>query len=163
MNLQNFEKLIQHLRKTKIFLLFIFIIFFSLIYMFLDDKHFSGVNFIKETIKKQAIEKEIEKKTKEGPIINESFFQFEEVGKIDDVDVEKEIDKASKEVDKEIKEQDLTVENIETSNLQKLFDRFYFSIITSSLLGYGDIFPITNISKSIVMIQSFLTISLIVL
>lgn len=163
MNLQNFEKLIQHLRKTKIFLLFIFIIFFSLIYMFLDDKHFSGVNFIKETIKKQAIEKEIEKKTKEGPIINESFFQFEEVGKIDDVDVEKEIDKASKEVDKEIKEEDLTVENIETSNLQKLFDRFYFSIITSSLLGYGDIFPITNISKSIVMIQSFLTISLIVL
>ena len=155
MNLQNFEKLIQHLRKTKIFLLFIFIIFFSLIYMFLDDKHFSGVNFIKETIKKQAIEKEIEKKTKEGPIINESFFQFEEVGKIDDVDVEKEIDKASKEVDKEIKEEDLTVENIETSNLQKLFDRFYFSIITSSLLGYGDIFPITNISKSIVMIQSF--------
>lgn len=163
MNLQNFEKLIQHLRKTKIFLLFIFIIFFSLIYMFLDDKHFSGVNFIKETIKKQAIEKEIEKKTKEGPIVNESFFQFEEVGKIDDVDVEKEIDKASKEVDKEIKEEDLTVENIETSNLQKLFDRFYFSIITSSLLGYGDIFPITNISKSIVMIQSFLTISLIVL
>jgi len=163
MNLQNFEKLIQHLRKTKIFLLFIFIIFFSLIYMFLDDKHFSGVNFIKETIKKQAIEKEIEKKTKEGPIINESFFQFEEVGKIDDIDVEKEIDKASKEVDKEIKEEDLTVENIETSNLQKLFDRFYFSIITSSLLGYGDIFPITNISKSIVMIQSFLTISLIVI
>jgi len=104
MNFQNIEKLMQYLRKTKILALFVFIILFSLVYMILDDKHFSGVNFIKETIKKQVIEKEIEKKTKDGPIINESFYQFEEVGKIDDVDVDKEIDKASKEVEKEIKE-----------------------------------------------------------
>ena len=131
--------------------------------MILDDKHFSGVNFIKETIKKQAIEKEIEKKTNDGPIINESFYQFEEVGKIDNVDVDKEIDKASKEVEKEIKEEDLTIENIESNTLQKIFDRLYFSINTSTLLGYGDIYPITNISKTIVMIQSLLTISLIVL
>lgn len=163
MNFQNIEKLMQYLRKTKILALFVFIILFSLVYMILDDKHFSGVNFIKETIKKQVIEKEIEKKTKDGPIINESFYQFEEVGKIDDVDVDKEIDKASKEVEKEIKEEDLTIENIESSPLQKLFDRLYFSINTSTLLGYGDIYPITNISKTIVMIQSLLTISLIVL
>ena len=163
MNFQNIEKLMQYLRKTKILVLFVFILLFSVVYMILDDKHFSGVNFIKETIKKQVIEKEIEKKTKDSPIINESFYQFEEVGKIDDVDVDKEIDKASKEVEKEIKEEDLTIENIESNPLQKLFDRLYFSINTSTLLGYGDIYPITNISKSIVMIQSLLTISLIVL
>ncbi len=163
MNFQNIEKLMQYLRKTKILALFVFIVLFSLVYMILDDKHFSGVNFIKETIKKQVIEKEIEKKTNDGPIINESFYQFEEVGKIDNVDVDKEIDKASKEVEKEIKEEDLTIENIESSPLQKLFDRVYFSINTSTLLGYGDIYPITNISKTIVMIQSLLTISLIVL
>tara|TARA_B100001027_G_scaffold216948_1_gene195355 strand:- start:8692 stop:9087 length:396 start_codon:yes stop_codon:yes gene_type:complete len=131
--------------------------------MFLDDKHFSGVNVIKETIKKQAIEKEIEKKTTDGPLLKESFYQFEEVGKVDDAEVEKEIDKASKEVDKEIKEEDLTVENIDSSVFQRLFDRLYFSIVTSCLLGYGDIYPVTNISKTIVMIQSFFTISLIVL
>ena len=56
------EKILSYLRKTKILLLLIFIVVFSLIYMFLEDKHFSGVNVIKETIKKQAIEKEIEKK-----------------------------------------------------------------------------------------------------
>ena len=163
MNFQNIEKLMQYLRKTKILVLFVFILLFSVVYMILDDKHFSGVNFIKETIKKQAIEKEIEKKTNDGPIINESFYQFEEVGKIDNVDVDKEIDKASKEVEKEIKEEDLTIENIESNTLQKIFDRLYFSINTSTLLGYGDIYPITNISKTIVMIQSLLTISLIVL
>ena len=130
--------------------------------MFLEDKHFSGVNVIKETIKKQAIEKEIEKTT-DGPLLKESFYQFEEVGKVDDAEVEKEIDKASKEVDKEIKEEDLTVEKIDSSIFQRLFDRLYFSIVTSCLLGYGDIYPVTNISKTIVMIQSFFTISLIVL
>ena len=82
---------------------------------------------------------------------------------MDDAEVEKEIDKASKEVDKEIKEEDLTVENIDSSVFQRLFDRLYFSIVTSCLLGYGDIYPVTNISKTIVMAQSFLTISLIVL
>ena len=157
------EKTILYLRKMKILLLFAFIVIFSLIYMFLDDKNFSGVNVIKETIKKQAIEKEIEKKTTDGPIIKESFYQFEEVAKVDDVEVEKELDKASKEVDKEIKEKELTVDNIESNIFQRLFDRLYFSIITSCLLGYGDIYPVTNVSKSIVMIQSFLTISLIVL
>jgi len=157
------EKTILYLRKMKILLLLAFIIIFSLIYLFLDDKNFSGVNVIKETIKKQAIEKEIEKKTTDRPIIKETFFQFEEVAKVDDAEVEKELDKASKEVDKEIKEEDLTVDNIESNIFQRLFDRLYFSIITSCLLGYGDIYPVTNVSKTIVMIQSFLTISLIVL
>lgn len=157
------EKIMSYLRKTKILLLLIFIVVFSLIYMFLEDKHFSGVNVIKETIKKQAIEKEIEKKTTDGPLLKESFYQFEQIGKVDDAEVEKEINKASKEVDKEIKEEDLTVEKIDSSVFQRLFDRLYFSIVTSCLLGYGDIYPVTNISKTIVMIQSFFTISLIVL
>jgi len=157
------EKTLFYLRKMKILLLLLFVVVFSLIYMFLDDKHFSGVNVIKETIKKQAIEKEIEKKTTDGPLLTESFYQFEEVGKVDDAEVEKEIDKASKEVDKEIKEEDLTVDKIDSSAYQRLFDRLYFSLVTSSLLGYGDIYPVTNISKTIVMIQSFFTISLIVL
>ena len=37
--------------KNKVVILFIFIIIFSIVYLFLDDKHFSGVNFIKDAIK----------------------------------------------------------------------------------------------------------------
>ena len=51
------EKTLFYLRKTKILLLLLFVVVFSLIYMFLDDKHFSGVNVIKETIKKQAMKR----------------------------------------------------------------------------------------------------------
>ena len=78
-------------------------------------------------------------------------------------DVIKKIDKVAEDTEKEIDEEELVPEKIETSNIQKLFDRLYFSIITSTLLGYGDIYPITNISKMIVMTQSLLTISLIII
>ena len=44
---------------------------------------------------------------------------------------------------------------------QNLFDRFYFSTITACLLGYGDIYPATNIAKSMAALQSFLTVCLI--
>lgn len=157
---------------NKIYTLFTFIIFFSIIYLFLDDKHFSGVNFVKDAIKEEVIKKKIEKKINPGEI-KEAFslelpaaFTFQKEKKKNTVeeqkDVIKKIDKVAEDTEKEIDEEELVPEKIETSNIQKLFDRLYFSIITSTLLGYGDIYPITNISKMIVMTQSLLTISLIV-
>jgi hypothetical protein len=127
MGLANLIKLNSFLDifKVKINALFTFILLFSIIYLFLDDKHFSGVNFIKDAIKEEVIKKKID-------------------------------------TEKEVEEEELAVEKIESTTLQKLFDRLYFSIITSTLLGYGDIYPITNISKTIVMIQSLLTITLII-
>ena len=46
-----------NLFQNKIYTLFTFIIFFSIIYLFLDDKHFSGVNFVKDAIKEEVIKK----------------------------------------------------------------------------------------------------------
>ena len=175
MGLANLIKLNSFLDifKVKINALFTFILLFSIIYLFLDDKHFSGVNFIKDAIKEEVIKKKIEKNIKEtlSKNINEPFteeismdvpplFNFEK--KTNKKEVDKKIDKVTEDTEKEIEEEELAVEKIESTTLQKLFDRLYFSIITSTLLGYGDIYPITNISKTIVMIQSLLTITLII-
>jgi hypothetical protein len=175
MGLANLIKLNSFLDifKVKINALFTFILLFSIIYLFLDDKHFSGVNFIKDAIKEEVIKKKIEKNIKEtlSKNIDEPFteeismdiaplFNFEK--KADKKEVDKKIDKVTEDTEKEVEEEELAVEKIESTTLQKLFDRLYFSIITSTLLGYGDIYPITNISKTIVMIQSLLTITLII-
>ena len=93
--------------------------------------------------------------------MQESFYSIVDATTSGNVEVE--LGKATQKAHKELKEQDLTVENIETTLYQRLFDRIYFSIITSTLLGYGDIYPVTNTGKIIVMMQSLLTVSLIVL
>ena len=156
MKFLNLENIIFHFRNAKLNTLLLFILVFSVLYMFLDDKHFSGVNFIKETIKEEVIKKKIEKKIKTEP-----FYTINDMRTSGDIEVE--LDKATQKVEKEIKEEELVSEKIEIPLYQKLFDRLYFSMITSSLLGYGDIYPVTNISKSLVMIQSLLTVTLIVL
>ena len=155
------DKILPHFKLTKLFILSIFIVFFSILYMFLDDKHFSGVNVVKETIKEEVIKKKLEKKVQEMPSQVDTFTSL--TNNTIQTDVDHELDKAAKTVEQEVKEDDLTVEKIETTTFQRLFDRLYFSIITSTLLGYGDIYPVTNISKTIVMAQSLATVSLIVL
>ena len=55
------KSIFTNLLKNKVVILFIFIILFSIVYLFLDDKHFSGVNFIKDAIKEEVIKKKIEK------------------------------------------------------------------------------------------------------
>tara|TARA_B110000967_G_C18836423_1_gene536985 strand:- start:3 stop:488 length:486 start_codon:yes stop_codon:yes gene_type:complete len=155
------DKILPHFKLTKLFILSIFIVFFSILYMFLDDKHFSGVNVVKETIKEEVIKKKLEKKVQEMPSQVDTFTSL--TNNTIQTDVDHELDKAAKTVEQEVKEEDLTVEKIETTTFQRLFDRLYFSIITSALLGYGDIYPVTNISKTIVMAQSLATVSLIVL
>lgn len=140
-------------KHKRLLILFISIIFFSLVYLLLDDNNFSGVNYVKEKVKeevlKKKVEKNIEKETnKEGyTILN---------------NVEKSIDKTVKEAKEEIEETDLIDESVNVSMGQKLFNRIYFSISTGTLLGYGDIYPTSNICKLIVMIQTLITVSLIV-
>ena len=45
------------IKHPKLMSLFISIAVFSIIYLILDDNHFSGVNYIKETIKEEVIKK----------------------------------------------------------------------------------------------------------
>ena len=94
--------------------------------------------------------------------------------KIKDKIVKRETDDVVKEsfeyVDKDKREIKQNIEKvvqeeedrIETPSLmQNYFDRLYFSIITACLLGYGDIYPTTNITKTLTAIQSLLTVCLI--
>ena len=155
------ELYIKNIHYQKIYTLLVAIFVFSVIYFFLDDKHFSGVNIIKETIKKEVIKKEVEEKISQTPNV-EAFENSYWNQLFSDVQVKKTLGEATKEVKEDVEEQELTPEKIETPFYQRFFDRFYFSMITSTLLGYGDIYPTTNICKMIVMLQSLITTMLIV-
>ena len=79
------DNIILQLKNTKVNTLLLFIVFFSLLYMMLDDNHFSGVNFIKETIKQEVIKKKIEKTIREDP---EAFYTINDMSINQDIDFE---------------------------------------------------------------------------
>tara|TARA_B110000285_G_C14931243_1_gene517411 strand:+ start:355 stop:819 length:465 start_codon:yes stop_codon:yes gene_type:complete len=143
----------------KIGLLFIVTVLFTLLYMLLDDSHFSGLNKIQETIKDELIKKKLEHQVDKAII--ESFAKKEYF--TNDALKQIKIDETTRNVEVDVDKNDLTSENIEPSITQKLFNRLYFSISTSTLLGFGDIYPVTNISKTFVMFQSIITLILIIL
>lgn len=155
-------------RFNKISILLVLMVFFSLLYMLLDDTHFEGVNKFKEIVKEEVIKDKVKKEMKEN------YANLEEKGTINiDKDLEKYysknkiieekvIDNAAKETEEEAKEEELAPEKVEPSLLDKYFNRLYFAIITGCLLGYGDIYPVTNTSKFISGLQGLLTVSLII-
>jgi hypothetical protein len=143
----------------KIVLLLLITLLFTLLYMLLDDSHFSGLNKIQETIKDELIKKKLEQQVDKAVVENfakEESFENDVLKNI-------KIDQATRNVERDVDTQDLSPENIEPSMMQKLFNRLYFSISTSTLLGFGDIYPVTNISKIFVMMQSISTLILIIL
>ena len=152
------KKLFSH---EKIIILCLSVVIFTFIYILLDDEHFSGVNIIKETIKKEVIKKKVSKNIS-GETIETMFTQSSLSKKNDPVDVENKLKSATYNVEKDVEEETITPETIETSILQRVFDRFYFSIQNATLLGYGDIYPVTNVLKTIVIFQSLFTVALIV-
>jgi|TARA_Y100000389_G_C17333904_1_gene449588 hypothetical protein len=128
----------------KIILLVLTIIIYTFIYSFVNPINFSGINIIQDKIKDKLGEEQI----------YESF--------TDDIykssyDIDKEIVKSD--VKKLINEEDKKIK--EPTYRQRLIDSFYFSTITACLLGYGDIYPITNLSKLLVSTQGLFTIALI--
>jgi len=143
----------------KLVLLLLITLLFTLLYMLLDDSHFSGLNKIQETIKDELIKKKLEQQVDKAVV--ENFVKEESFE--NDVLKNIKIDQATRNVERDVDTQDLSPENIEPSLLQKLFNRLYFSISTSTLLGFGDIYPVTNISKIFVMMQSVSTLILIIL
>ena len=161
----------------KVRMLLLGCIVFSLIYFLLDDSHFSGLNKIQETIKQELIKKEVQEKvgTTENPL-SESFFSdlpsieswkndtnmdFTEKEEQEQQQKEIAIEEKAEDVKEDIKELELDPQQITPNMMQQLFNRFYFSISTGCLLGFGDIYPITNISKTISILQALFTVSLI--
>lgn len=161
--LENIKKNLHYLivsRFNKITILFFLMIFFSLIYMLLDDKNFEGINKFKEIIKEEVIKDKVKQE------INENFTNLKKT-KLDKmystpIIEEKIIDKATEEVEKETKTEELDPENVEPSLLKKYLNRLYFAIVTGCLLGYGDIYPVSDIAKFLSGIQGLLTVSLII-
>ena len=152
---------------TKLVVLLLSFTFFSIIYMFLEDTHFSGVNFIKDTIKKEVIKKKINNELQDTTVsdpmeaFNNSFSnQYQK--HVDKVKTDIAIEDVTKDVTKNVTNDDIKEDKINVPPFQRLFDRAYFSMNTSCLLGYGDIFPVSNIAKLISMVQSFITVSIIV-
>ena len=125
----------------KIYGLIGLIVLFSFFYLALDTTHFQGINPVQDKVKDDIVERESKKVSLES-------FQGEQ---------------NSQELKQNIEEQvEAEEDKIQRPTFfQNLFDRFYFSTITACLLGYGDIYPATNIAKSMAALQSFLTVCLI--
>ena len=107
---------------------------------------------IQQILRDEIIKKEVEKKVN---IENYTNFLNEEKEK------ESALDKTKDEVESAIEDDELTPAKIDQPIYQKIFNRLYFSITTGCLLGYGDIYPISNSAKIISMLQSLITVSLI--
>lgn len=143
----------------KVYALFLLIILFSIFYLFLDDSNFSGLNTIQELIKEELMKKEVGKQLGNNPII-EGLQNLENIE--ENTKEKKAITKAAKQVKENVKKNEIKIDKIKPSIWQKYFNRLYFSVSTGCLLGYGDVYPITNVGKFLSMIQSLITVSLII-
>ena len=143
----------KKLRSFKLYTLFLSIALFSVIYLFFDDDNFSGVNYVKERVKEEVLKKKVEKNIQKETD-KESF------SNVNDLDTK--INETVKQAKDDVEQKELIDEKMNVSLGQKFFNRVYFSISTGTLLGYGDIYPTTNLCKIVVMCQTLITISLIV-
>lgn len=125
---------------NKLFYLVVSALTFSLIYSFMNPVNFHGLNKIQDKIKDDLIEDEADD-------VNETFYSPYNKEKVKH-DVKNIVLDEEQKIDK-------------PNYFQRYLDSLYFSIITSCLLGYGDIYPITNISKILVSIQGLITLALI--
>jgi len=146
---KNLDNLIK-VKFNKITILVFLMFIFSFIYMLLDDSHFSGVNKFKEIVKEEVIKDKAKKEIKEK-FTGINYQSSEEI-----------IDAATKETQKSVNEEELNSENVDPSLTNRYFNRLYFAIVTGCLLGYGDIFPVSNLSKFICGVQGLLTVALII-
>jgi hypothetical protein len=153
---------------NKIQILFFSMLFFSLVYMLLDDKHFEGVNKFKEIVKEEVIKDKVKKEITENYAnldaretieIDKSLDKYYSKNKVIEEQV---IDKATKESEAETNSEVLDPTKVDPSLFTKYLNRLYFAVVTGCLLGYGDIFPVSNISKTLAALQGLLTVSLII-
>jgi hypothetical protein len=119
--------------------LFISAIFFSFVYSFMKPTHFHGLNKIQDKLQDVLVQKVVE-----------PFYSH--YSEDDETNVKKDV------VENVFKEK---VKITQQNWGQRYLDSLYFSVITSCLLGYGDIYPITNTSKILVSIQGLITLMLI--
>lgn len=137
--------------KYKIIILIGLVLLFTFIYTFFDDSNFGGINTLQDIIKEEITKSEVKKKIES--------FKVKKNG--DDNQDERALKETAQESIKDIKLDELKKENIKPSLGRRIFKRLYFSVITGTTLGYGDIYPISYAVKSISMIHCLSTIILI--
>ena len=158
----------KNIIKYKITTLIILIFLFSILYLFFDDSNFDGISNIQQIIKEELIKHKVKKEIKEtfynqNDFSNYNINNFEEDIITVSKKEEKAIDDTTKKIKNVVKETELDVQKVKPSGFQRFFDRLYFSVITGTTLGYGDIYPTTNGLKIITMLQTLSTIILILL
>ena len=141
-----FKQLFQSKYHKKVSLFFLSILVFSFIYSLLDASHFHGINPVQDKIKDDLVEKEADEVKEKLQTMGYKYTSNEK-------------QKLKQDVKEVVKDDDKKIEN--PNFLQNFFDRLYYSINTACLLGYGDIYPATNVTKGIVCIQSLITLVLI--
>lgn len=156
---------VDTLKHNKVYFLLLSTILFSFIYLCLGDEHFSGVNKFKQEVREEVVKDAVRKELVENFVSDDNELPIEftplDPELMKTPKEEKIIDKETKKAKKDVIKTDLQTETVQQSPLQSLYNRLYFSIVTGTLLGYGDIYPITNTSKLLAMIQSLCTIALI--
>ena len=110
------QKVVRH---PKILSLFFSMAIFSILYLILDDEHFSGVNYIKEKIKEEVIKKEVEKKVDQNER-SEPFTGFNYNH------IDKQLERTTEEVKQEIKETEFVSNKIDVSIYQNSLIVFIF-------------------------------------
>ena len=136
----------------KLLYLIISFIFFGIIYyLCCDDTEFGGINLLQEEIRKESVKKFVDKAHK-GRITDVDKVKIGEKLKKGDID---------KKTSKELKAPEIDKITKTPSKWQKLFDRIYFAIVTGTTLGYGDIYPLSNKIKVLIILQLFTTITII--
>ncbi len=133
-------------------LLMLQIVLFSVLYLFLDDSHFSGINTLEEMIRTELIQRKID------PIIEKEVAENFENSE----NPEKEIEKTAEKITKNLEKNEVIESLTKPSLFDKFFKRLYFSFVTGTTLGYGDIFPNSTICKTITIIQLVTTILLLI-
>lgn len=115
-------------------------IIFSVIYLFIPDKNFGGINKIQTILEEELVEKAVEKKIKET-------FKNKNSSDVN-------LNSISSEIDNVIDISSTDITNIKRENyFDKYFDRLYFSIVTGTTLGFGDIYPNSKLTKLLVILH----------
>ena len=137
-------------------LLLLQILLFSFVYMFLDDSHFSGINTLEEMIREEVLQRKIdpiiEKEVSETVPLYEKF-----------ENPDKEIEKKAEEIKTNLDKKEVITHLTKPTLFDRFFKRLYFSFVTGTTLGYGDIFPSSTICKTVTIVQLMTTVLLLII
>ena len=119
--------------------------------MFLNDSHFSGINRLEEMIRTEVLQRKIDRGIKK-----ENFKISSKTSEI------REIQKKTEEIRTDLENEKVIVNLSKPSLFDRFFKRLYFSFVTGTTLGYGDIFPSSTICKTFTILQLTATILVII-